>query len=75
MNDEQTRIHFNMDHDYGFPAGVMKQMTSQVPSDDTLYISVLTHDHSQEYIAHHEFKQCKWHCCYENAAHPLAERL
>ena len=67
-------ISFNLDHDYGFPAQMMTQMTAQI-NDDKLNISVLTYDHSQEYIAHHEFKQCKWHCCYENAVHPLVESL
>lgn len=75
MSDNHTYLNFNLDHDYGFPAASMKQMTSQLPADDSLTISVLTYDSGHEYIAHHEYKNCKWHRLYENTCHPIAERL
>lgn len=73
-NEEDT-LSFNLDHDYGFPAKIMQQMTCGVGPEDALQISVLTSDHSQEYIAHHHYEQNMWHLRYESCEHPLCERL
>lgn len=73
--NEEDALDFDMDHDYGFPAEMMQRMTAEVPADDSLHISVLTHDQGQEYIAHHEYKNNKWSRLYESNTHPLSERL
>ncbi len=75
VNDDHTRLHFNLDHDHGFPAVMMQRMTNELPADNSLSISVLTHDQGHEYIVHHQFKDCRWVCLYENSANPIVERL
>lgn len=75
IEEDHTYLDFNLDHNYGFPANSMKRMTSQLPVDDSLIISVLTLDHGHEYIAHHLFERRSWKCRYENSKHPLVERV
>lgn len=73
-NDTET-ISLSIDHDFGFPAQMMQQMTREVRDEPTLVISVVTHDQSQEYVAHHEYSRNEWHCRYENCRHPQCEKI
>lgn len=72
--NEEGALYFNLDHDYGFPARMMTQMTADI-NDDTLNISVLTYDQGHEYLAHHQYKNNKWGRLYESNPHPIVERL
>lgn len=75
IESNDNSIWFNIDHDHGFPATMMQRMTKEVGNDEALQISVLTHDQGHEYIAHHQFKDCRWMRLYENMTNPLTERL